>query len=120
MINNLPIKPVYNRIIAKRENDERKIKYEGNEVEIRNGQVYSKLGIIISGVSPEDVKRSQIAKGRILAVGDSCDDQFYPGQKIVWGKYAGTTQEFNEEKYEIINDDDVLFIIKEDINDSAK
>jgi|TARA_R100000093_G_scaffold58984_1_gene30878 co-chaperonin GroES (HSP10) len=108
----LPIQPVYNRIIVKRENDDKGLKYDGREVEIRNGQVFSKFGLFMPGVSLEDVKRSQISKGCILAVGDTCDDQFMKGQNIVWGKYAGTTQEFEGEKYEIINDEDVLFIVK--------
>lgn len=110
----LPIKPVFNRMIVKREREEDGLKYDGMEVKIEGDRVLSKTGFVIAGLKPEDVYHQQSSQGEILACGKTVVTEFNPGMKISWGKYAGTSQEFNGVRYEIINDDDVLFIIEED------
>lgn len=113
MSERLPIAPVFNRLIVKREEETAGLKYDGFEVEVRGNKVITKAGFELTGVSAKDVLGSQISKGKILAVGRTVADELQVGQMIVWGRYAGVNQEYEGVEYQVINDEDVHFIIEE-------
>jgi chaperonin GroES len=94
----MALKPLYDRILATRLESETK----------------TKGGIII----PESAKEKPL-EGKILAVGDGklLDDgtvrklAVKKGDKILFGKYAGTEIKMDGEEVVILREDDVLAII---------
>jgi len=98
------ITPLFNRILVKRY--ERKIK----------------SGIVI----PEQAKEGSLRErqGEIVAIGPGVnkdispeDIELKPGDKIIWGSYASAKLPRTESGYVIMNDDDVLAVIKDYLED---
>ena len=95
----MALKPLYDRILATRLKSEEK----------------TKGGIII----PESAKEKPL-EGKVIAVGDGklLDDgslrklAVKKGDKILFGKYAGTEMKVGGEEVVILREDDVLAIIK--------
>jgi chaperonin GroES len=95
----MALKPLYDRILATRLQSEEK----------------TKGGIII----PESAKEKPL-EGKVLAVGDGklLDDgslrklAVKKGDKILFGKYAGTEMKVDGDEVVILREDDVLAIIK--------
>jgi chaperonin GroES len=95
----MALKPLYDRILATRLKSEEK----------------TKGGIII----PESAKEKPL-EGKVIAVGDGklLDDgslrklAVKKGDKILFGKYAGTEMKVEGEEVVILREDDVLAIIK--------
>ena len=95
----MALKPLYDRILATRLQSEEK----------------TKGGIII----PESAKEKPL-EGKVIAVGDGklLDDgslrklAVKKGDKILFGKYAGTEMKVDGEEVVILREDDVLAIIK--------
>jgi chaperonin GroES len=95
----MALKPLYDRILATRTKSEEK----------------TKGGIII----PESAKEKPL-EGKVLAVGDGklLDDgslrklAVKKGDKILFGKYAGTEMKVDGDEVVILREDDVLAIIK--------
>lgn len=94
-INNAQIKPLYDRVLIKRlENEEKSIG-----------------GIIIPDVAKEKAqigKVISVGQGRVLADGKILPMQIKPGQTVFFGKYSGT--EF--EDCVILREDEILGIIE--------
>jgi len=92
----MKVKPVGRRVLAKRieEKEEKKVG-----------------GIIIPDTAKE---KPQI--GKVIEVADvGKDDEPLPvkkGDKIIFGKYAGTEVDIEGEEYLILNEDDIFGIIK--------
>jgi len=112
-MSDINIKPVFNRVIVKRDGvDSDVLFHDGMEIVIKEGKVFSrKTNFLIPNV---DIKQIEIenstATGVIESMGELIDSQFSVGQRIAWGRYAGTIVPYKDEKIEIINDDDILFI----------
>ena len=95
----MALKPLYDRILATRLESEEK----------------TKGGIII----PESAKEKPL-EGKVLAVGDGklLDDgslrklAVKKGDKILFGKYAGTELKVGGDEVVILREDDILAIIK--------
>ena len=95
----MALKPLYDRILATRLESETK----------------TKGGIII----PESAKEKPL-EGKVLAVGDGklLDDgslrklAVKKGDKILFGKYAGTELKVGGDEVVILREDDILAIIK--------
>ena len=95
----MALKPLYDRILATRLKSEEK----------------TKGGIII----PESAKEKPL-EGKVIAVGDGklLDDgslrklAVKKGDKILFGKYAGTEMKVDGDEVVILREDDVLAIIK--------
>ncbi|QJA06069.1 co-chaperone GroES [Thermosulfurimonas marina] len=96
----MKIKPLHDRILVKRLEEEEK----------------TESGIII----PDTAKEKPVM-GKVIAVGDGRileNGQKQPlavkeGDKILFGKYAGTEVKIKGEEYLIMREDDVLAIIEE-------
>ena len=89
----LPIKPLADRVVIKPEAAEEK----------------TDAGIII----PDSAKEKPL-RGEILAAGEGTKDEamiLKVGDKVLYGKYAGTELELDGEKYLIMRQSDVLAVI---------
>ena len=91
------IRPLHDRVIVKRVEEEEK----------------TKGGIIIP-----DTAKEKPQEGRVIAVGPGKheDGKVIPldvkaGDKILFGKYAGTEINLNAEEHLILREDDILGII---------
>ncbi len=94
----MKIKPLHDRVILKRVEEEEK----------------TKGGIII----PDTAKEKPV-EGKIIAVGDGkiLDDgkkqplEVKKGDRVLFGKYAGTEINIDGEKHLIMREDDIIAII---------
>jgi len=68
----------------------------------------------IGGIIIPDSAKEKPLKGEVLAVGKGTKDEemiLKPGDIVLYGKYAGTELELDNEKYLIMRQSDVLAII---------
>jgi len=68
----------------------------------------------ISGIIIPDSAKEKPLKGEVLAVGKGTKDEemvVEVGNKVLFGKYAGTELEWEGEKYLIMKQSDILAII---------
>ncbi len=68
----------------------------------------------VSGIIIPDTAKEKPLKGEIVAVGNGTKDEemvVKVGDNVLYGKYAGTEVEFDNEKYLIMRQSDVLAII---------
>ncbi len=95
----MKVKPLHDRVIVKRVEEEEK----------------TKGGIII----PDTAKEKPV-EGEIMAVGDGkvADDgkkialEVKAGDKVLFGKYAGTEIMINGEEHLIMREDDIIAIVE--------
>ena len=91
----MPIRPLYDRILVKRlEEEEQKIG-----------------GIIIPDTAKEKPQEGEVVAvgaGRILENGERQGPDVKAGDKILFGKYAGTEVKYEDEEYLIMREDDIL------------
>ena len=95
----MKVKPLHDRVIVKRVEEEEK----------------TKGGIII----PDTAKEKPV-EGVIMAVGDGkvADDgkkialEVKAGDKVLFGKYAGTEIQINGEEHVIMREDDIIAIVE--------
>jgi len=93
------IRPLHDRVIVKREDEEEK----------------TKGGIII----PDTAKEKPV-EGKVVAVGDGkvADDgnkiplEVKAGDKVLFGKYAGTEIQIEGEEHIIMREDDIIAIVE--------
>lgn len=96
----MKIKPLGDRVLVKRVEEE----------EVRKG------GIILP-----DTAKEKPQQGRVIAVGTGKFDEdgnrrpleVKEGDRILFGKYAGTEVKIDEEEYLIMREDDILGIIED-------
>jgi chaperonin GroES len=68
----------------------------------------------VSGIIIPDSAKEKPLKGEIIAAGNGTKDEqmvVKPGDKVLYGKYAGTEIEYEGEQYLIMRQSDVLAII---------
>ncbi len=68
----------------------------------------------IGGIIIPDSAKAKPMKGKVIAVGNGTKDEamvLKAGDKVLYGKYAGTELELDGEKYLIMRQSDVLAII---------
>jgi chaperonin GroES len=95
----MKVRPLHDRVIVKRVEEESK----------------TKGGIII----PDTAKEKPV-EGKVIAVGDGklADDgkkiplQVKAGDKILFGKYAGTEIQIDGEEHLIMREDDIIAVIE--------
>jgi chaperonin GroES len=95
----MKVKPLHDRVIVKRVEEEEK----------------TKGGIII----PDTAKEKPV-EGEIMAVGDGkvADDgkkialEVKVGDKVLFGKYAGTEIQIDSEEHLIMREDDIIAIVE--------
>jgi chaperonin GroES len=92
------IRPLADRVLVK--------PIERNEVK--------KGGIIIpdtAKVKPQDGEVSAVGEGRRTESGERIKPEVKKGDKVLFGKYAGTEINIDDEKYLILRESDILAII---------
>ncbi|HOE15838.1 MAG TPA: co-chaperone GroES [Syntrophorhabdaceae bacterium] len=96
----MKIKPLYDRILVKRIEEEEK----------------TKGGIIIPDAAKEKPQEGMVVEvgdGKILDNGQKAALQVKAGDKILFGKYSGTEIKIDGEEHLILREEDVLAIVKD-------
>lgn len=76
----------------------------------------SKGGIIIPDTAKEKPQKGEVkavGEGRILDSGQKVSMCVNVGDKVIFGKYAGTEVNIDGEKYLVMREDDIYAIIEE-------
>ena len=95
----MKVKPLYDRLIVKRI----------EEKEVKTG------GIIIPDTAkekPMEGKVVAVGKGRVEKDGTTIPLQVKVGDRILFGKYAGTEIKIEEKEHVILREDEVLGVIQ--------
>jgi len=95
----MKIRPLQDRILVKRLEETAK----------------TKGGIIIPDTAKEKPQEGQVVavgKGRVLEDGTQRKLDVKAGDKILFGKYAGTDVKIDDEDYLIMREDDILGVIE--------
>ncbi|MCI7310240.1 MAG: co-chaperone GroES [Prevotella sp.] len=69
----------------------------------------------VGGIIIPDTAKEKPLTGTIVAAGEGTKDEqmiLKEGDKVLYGKYAGTELEFEGEKYLIMRQSDVLAVVK--------
>lgn len=96
----MKVKPLYDRVLVKRVQSEER----------------SKGGIIIPDTAKEKPAEGIIVAvggGKILENGDVRKLSVSEGQKVLFGKYAGTEIKIDGEEHTIMREDDILGIVED-------
>jgi len=95
----IKIRPLYDRVIAKREEEEK----------------LSAGGIVIPDSAKEKPVRGVImavGTGKLLDNGDTRSLSVKVGDKILFGKYAGTEVNINNQELLVLREEDIMGIIE--------
>lgn len=93
------IRPLYDRIIVKRLEE----------------QKHTASGIVIPDTAKEKPEQGEVIAvggGRLLDDGTTLPLQVKPGEKILFGKYAGQTVKIDGDEYLVLKEEDVLGVIE--------
>ncbi|MCD6508143.1 co-chaperone GroES [Candidatus Poribacteria bacterium] len=91
----MPIKPLYDRILVKRvEEEEEKV---GNIIIPDTAKEKPQEGVVIA-----------VGEGKVLENGDRVTPTVSPGDRVLFGKYAGTEIKYEGEEYLIMREEDIL------------
>ena len=92
------IRPLHDRVVVKRLDEELK----------------SKGGIVIPGNAAEKPDQGEVlavGKGRILEDGKVVALDVKVGDRILFGKYSGTTAKIENVEYLVMREDDIMGVI---------
>jgi chaperonin GroES len=95
----MQIRPLYDRIIVKRLEQERQ----------------TASGIVIPDTAAEKPEQGEVVAvggGRLLQDGTVLPLQVKPGERVLFGKYAGQTVKIRDQEYLVIKEEDVLGVIE--------
>ncbi len=93
------IRPLYDRIIVKRVEQQRT----------------TASGIVIpdsAAEKPEQGEVVAVGSGRLLQDGSTRPLQLQPGERVLFGKYAGQTVKLDGEEFLVLREEDVLGVIE--------
>ncbi len=93
------IRPLYDRIIVKRLEEEKQ----------------TASGIVIPDTAKEKPEQGEVVavgQGRLLENGSTLPLQVKPGERILFGKYAGQTVKVDDEELLVLKEEDVLGVIE--------
>ena len=96
----MKIRPLHDRVIVKRLESERK----------------TASGIVIpdtAGEKPDQGEVIAVGNGKILEDGSVRPMSVKPGDKILFGKYAGQTVKVDGEELLVLREEDILGVIEE-------
>ena len=84
-------------------------------VEVLGAQEKSKGGIFLPDSAqekPQEAKVLAVGSGKVLPNGKVAPPEVREGDKVLFGKYSGSEIKVDGKEYLIINQDDVLAVIK--------
>ena len=96
----MQFRPLYDRIIVKRIELQRK----------------TAAGIVIPDTAAEKPEQGEViavGSGRLLQDGSVRPLQVQPGQRVLFGKYAGQTVKLDGQEFLVMREEDVLGVIEE-------
>ena len=96
----MKIRPLHDRVLIRRLEEEEK----------------SKGGIIIPDTvkeKPQQGKVIAVGKGKTLENGKVMPPDVKEGDKVLFGKYAGTEVKLNGEEHVLMREDDILAVLQE-------
>ena len=96
----MKMRPLHDRVLIKRLEEEEK----------------SKGGIIIPDTvkeKPQQGKVIAVGKGKTLENGKVMPPDVKEGDKVLFGKYAGTEVKLNGEEHVLMREDDILAVLQE-------
>ena len=96
----MKVRPLHDRLLVERVDEQKEVK---------------KGGIIIPDTAkekPQEGKVVAVGNGKILEDGTKVDLEVKAGDRILFGKYAGTEVKIEDQDYLIMREDDILAIIK--------
>jgi chaperonin GroES len=95
----MQIRPLYDRIIVKRLEEERQ----------------TASGIVIPDTAKEKPEQGEViavGSGRLLQDGTVLPLQVKPGERVLFGKYAGQAVKINDEEFLVLREEDVFGVIE--------
>lgn len=96
----MQFRPLYDRIIVKRIELQRK----------------TAAGIVIPDTAAEKPEQGEViavGSGRLLQDGSVRPLQVQPGQRVLFGKYAGQAVKLDDQEFLVMREEDVLGVIEE-------
>ena len=84
-------------------------------VEILDAEEKTKGGIVLPDTAkekPQQGKVVAVGSGRTLSNGKVIPPNVKPGDRIIFGKYSGNEVAVDENEYLIVNEEDILAIVK--------
>ncbi len=96
----MKVRPLHDRILVERVDEQKEVK---------------KGSIIIPDSAKEKPQEGEVVavgNGKILEDGTKVDLEVKAGDRILFGKYAGTEVSIEDQDYLIMREDDILAIIK--------
>ena len=96
----MKVRPLHDRILVKRIDEQKEVK-KGN--------------IIIPDSAKEKPQEGEVVavgNGKVLEDGGKLDLEVKAGDRILFGKYAGTEVKIEDQDYLIMREDDILAIVK--------
>lgn len=94
------------------------LKALGDRIVIKQleGEATTKSGLVLPDTAkekPQEGKVISVGSGRLLEDGTIKTLEVKSGDRILYGKYAGTEVEINGQDYLILREEDVLAIVKD-------
>ena len=84
-------------------------------IEVLSAQSKTKGGIILPDTAKEKPQEGAViavGTGKVLPSGKTIAPDVKPGDKILFGKYSGNEVKVDGKEYLIINQDDILAVLK--------
>ena len=84
-------------------------------VEILDAEEKTKGGIVLPDTAqekPQQGKVIAVGNGKTLSNGKVVPPSVKPGDRIIFGKYSGNEVAVDENEYLIVNEEDILAIVK--------
>lgn len=84
-------------------------------VEVLDAEERTKGGIVLPDTAkekPQQGKVIAVGNGKTLSNGKLIPPSVKPGDRIIFGKYSGNEVKVNENEYLIVNEDDILAVVK--------
>ena len=84
-------------------------------VEVLEAEEKSSGGIVLPDTAkekPQEGKVIAVGDGKVLPSGKTVPPTVKPGDRILFGKYSGSEIKLEETEYLIVNEDDILAILK--------
>ena len=114
------IKPVFNRVIVKRSEDAVPMFIDGQQVEIKDEKGFVKGSLLELSIKPEVVRQNnRQVEGVVAALGPHATSERFgiplkEGDTIRYSFYSAGICRIGEERFDVINDEDVQGIVVEE------
>jgi len=84
-------------------------------IEVLEAEEKTAGGIVLPDTAkekPQEGKVIAVGEGKVLSNGKIVPPTVKPGDRILFGKYSGNEIKLEESEYLIVNEDDILAILK--------